>query len=98
MNIFRAIMFTVHVLVFFLLLGLATSEENIYVDYESNPDHPFPAIRRGKSTFILFMLYCKVVSRVKNTFEGFKMREIVCRTVLLITIFKKVFSKEQYTL
>ncbi|CAB3978548.1 fibropellin-1-like isoform X1 [Paramuricea clavata] len=39
-------MFTVHVLIFFLLLGLATSEENIYVDYESNPDHPFPVIRR----------------------------------------------------
>ncbi|CAB4026667.1 neurogenic locus Notch -like, partial [Paramuricea clavata] len=45
MNIVFVVMFTLRILVLFLQLHLATAEESIYVDYESNPDHPFPVIR-----------------------------------------------------
>lgn len=57
MNIFSVMMLnTLPFLLFFLQLDFATSEENIYVDYESNPDHPFPVLRWGKSALHLFAL------------------------------------------
>ena len=51
----------------FLLLGLAESKYNIYID-TSMPDHPYPVIRHSKLIFSFFLDWKPILLRLRGIF------------------------------